>query len=483
MVCDFWCSGAVTNSIVCGNTAPIAPDILLKFGSTLDITYSDVAGGKAAVNIEGGSILNWGQGNIDADPLFADPNNEDFHLKSEGGRWEPTSQIWVLDDVSSPCIDAGDPNSPTAFEPYPNGGIINMGACGGTAEASQSPSGLHSKYGGGTGEPNDPYLIYTAAQMNAIGLEPNDWDKHFKLMADIDLSAYAGTDFNVIGYYADWVDYIQFSGVFDGSGHTISNFSYISTDGDGVGLFGYVEGGTIKDLGLIDPNVDAGTGGHVGSLVGDIYRGTINNCYAEGTDVAGHYRVGGLVGQNSDNITNCYSTGTVNGTGSDVGGLVGYNGTSGDITNSYSTGAVNGNKDVGGLVGDNTGSITASYSTGAVTGEVAGGLVAVNGGWITMCYSTGAVTGGDIGEGGLVCFNMNGHITSCFWDMETSGQPMGLGGLLGMGLTTSEMQTADTFLEAGWDFVGETANGTEDIWWIDEGRDYPRLWWELIPEN
>jgi hypothetical protein len=39
-------------------------------------------------------------------------------------------------------------------------------------------------------------------------------------------------------------------------------------------------------------------------------------------------------------------------------------------------------------------------------------------------------------------------------------------------------QTAGTFIEAGWDFVGETANGTEDIWWILEGKDYPRLWWE-----
>jgi len=27
------------------------------------------------------------------------------------------------------------------------------------------------------------------------------------------------------------------------------------------------------------------------------------------------------------------------------------------------------------------------------------------------------------------------------------------------------------------------ANGTEDIWWILEGKDYPRLWWELIPQN
>ena len=30
-----------------------------------------------------------------------------------------------------------------------------------------------------------------------------------------------------------------------------------------------------------------------------------------------------------------------------------------------------------------------------------------------------------------------------------------------------------------WDFIDETANGTDDIWWILEGQDYPRLWWEL----
>jgi len=42
----------------------------------------------------------------------------------------------------------------------------------------------------------------------------------------------------------------------------------------------------------------------------------------------------------------------------------------------------------------------------------------------------------------------------------------------------AEMQTASTFLDAGWDFLDETANGTEDIWWILEGQDYPRLWWE-----
>jgi len=51
------------------------------------------------------------------------------------------------------------------------------------------------------------------------------------------------------------------------------------------------------------------------------------------------------------------------------------------------------------------------------------------------------------------------------------------------GLTTAELQTATTFLEAGWDFVDEVANGTDDIWWILEGQDYPRLWWEIGDET
>jgi hypothetical protein len=71
--------------------------------------------------------------------------------------------------------------------------------------------------------------------------------------------------------------------------------------------------------------------------------------------------------------------------------------------------------------------------------------------------------------------NWNDSITLSFWDREASGQTTSDGGT---GKTTAEMQTAKTFLDAGWDFVDETANGTEDIWWILEGQDYPRLWWE-----
>jgi predicted secreted protein len=68
-----------------------------------------------------------------------------------------------------------------------------------------------------------------------------------------------------------------------------------------------------------------------------------------------------------------------------------------------------------------------------------------------------------------------GTASGCFWDIETSGRTTSDGG---EGKTTAEMQTASTFLDAGWDFVGETVNGPNDVWKIAEGLDYPRLWWE-----
>lgn len=123
-------------------------------GSNLTIAYTDLRGGISSI-YDPCQSTSWKQGNIDADPCFADsgywdPNGTpddlgddfwvdgDYHLKSQGGRWDPKTQSWVKDDVTSACIDAGDPMSPIGLEPFPNGGRINMGACGGTAEASKS---------------------------------------------------------------------------------------------------------------------------------------------------------------------------------------------------------------------------------------------------------------------------------------------------------------------------------------------------------
>ncbi len=79
----------------------------------------------------------WGYGSL-AEPLFADSARGDYHLRSKRGRYWPEHNLWVLDDVTSPCIDGGDPNDYPEDERMPNGGRVNMGAYGGTAYASMS---------------------------------------------------------------------------------------------------------------------------------------------------------------------------------------------------------------------------------------------------------------------------------------------------------------------------------------------------------
>jgi parallel beta-helix repeat protein len=80
------------------------------------------------------------------DPLFADPAGGDYHLLSERGRYWPEHDIWVLDRKTSPCIDGGDPAVDPSGEPMPNGGRINIGAYGGTVQASMSEWPIASDY-------------------------------------------------------------------------------------------------------------------------------------------------------------------------------------------------------------------------------------------------------------------------------------------------------------------------------------------------
>lgn len=179
----------------------------------------------------------------------------------------------------------------------------------------------------------------------------------------------------------------------------------------------------------------------------------ITHCYSA-SDVSGSSEVGGLVGYNSQSVAQCYSTGRVSGEAY-IGGFVGRNFYHADIANCYATGRATGKRNVGGLVGEN-------QCIFSLVGE------------IRNCYSTGGVVSSSPYSGGLVGRNCR-DVGFSFWDVQTSGKAESAGGT---GKITAEMQIASTFLEAGWDFVGETANGTEDIWWIDEGKDYPRLWWE-----
>ena len=344
-------------------------------------------------------------------------------------------------------------------------------------------------YDAGDGSAGDPFQINTPAQMDEIGQHSEDWASHFILTANIDLSAYTGTAFHIIG-----TDYDNpFTGAFDGNGHIVSNFTYTSTGTDYIALFADVgTDGEIKNLGMVDVNVDAGTGYYVGGLVGLNDYGIVSNCYATGT-VSGNKYVGGLLGLNyyDGTVSDCYATGSVSGVSwvgglvginhfgtvsicyaaanvfgsGSVGGLVGYN-NYGTVSKCYATGTVSGVAYVGGLVGYRYyGTVSNCYASGSVSGGYwyVGGLLGWNNSTVSNCYATSSVSGSSI-VGGLVGYDYFGTVTASFWDIDTSGQATSAGGT---GKTTAQMQTQSTFTDYGWDFV--------EIWNIGENQTYPYL--------
>jgi len=286
-------------------------------------------------------------------------------------------------------------------------------------------------YNGGSGTEADPYLIATKADLLELGEKTADYDKHFKMIADIDL---AGTNFTsaVIGSDTNRSIFsfqgVKFTGVFDGNSNNILNLSigHIVSTNDYIGLFGYIDSGEVKNLGIVDSNVT----GHylVGGLCAQNY-GTISSCFFTG-EVTGDFLVGGLCGENNGMVSYCYLAGEVFGYVS-VGGLCGLN--NANISLCYSTCLVDGHESVGGFCGCNQ---AASISN---------------------CYSTGVVNGDAYETGGLCGSSSGGTISSSFWDVQTSGQSTSEGG--GIGKTTAQMQTQSTFTDSGWDFV--------DTWVMD----------------
>jgi hypothetical protein len=303
-----------------------------------------------------------------------------------------------------------------------------------------------AQYGDGSGSAEDPYLIFTAEQMISISQQPGDWDKHFRLTEDLDLSGMNLTDYTPIGYYTTMGDdtvETPFRGVFDGNDHTIIGFTLRRSSI--TALFGIVDGGAqIRNVKLIDPNVEGAY--WVGALVGQLKQATVTRCTVQGGRVSGPVaipvsivHVGGLIGSNfAGNITDCHTTCNVPAGTNIVGGLVGEN--LGIIEDCFATGNVGEVKapmDVGGLVGCNTGSIARCYATGNVFGRdyETGGLVGCNQGIITHCFSTGCVSG-ENGVGGLVGINRSegervGRIVDCYATGWVSASLYNTGGLVG----------------------------------------------------
>ncbi len=212
----------------------------------------------------------------------------------------------------------------------------------------------------------------------------------------------------------------EFTGVFDGLGHTISGLTINRPTTNYVALFGFSRNATLRNFGLLDVNLtglDA-----MGSAVAALSSGSINNVYSTGT-VSGRNEVGGLVGLVYDNIllSNSHSAVNVTGSGGSIGGLLGkiYSSSVATVSSSFATGNVTGttgSQDVGGLVGSfrDGGVVTGSYATGRVTGSgsATGGLVGkITGGTVSASYASGNVSGTSE-VGGLVGLNSGSNGTS-----------------------------------------------------------------------
>jgi len=274
----------------------------------------------------------------------------------------------------------------------------------------------------GSGDANDPYQIWNANDLNAIGADPNYYDSHFKLMTDINLAGitYTGA---VIPYTST-----TFTGVFDGNTHIISNLT-IDTAGantNNLGLFGVLDSGSaLKDVGIENLIIIAGNSSeNIGALAG-LNAGTIQECFAQGAVTGGSASnyVGGLVGLHYGIIQNCYA---------DV-----------DVTAGASS------QYVGGLIG------MCYYYSQAF-----------------YCYASGQVTGGAAVGGFAGSYYFFAFIEDCYYLRLSDGGGPNNG--LGIELTDAQMRQQSSFVN--WDFFGEAVNGTKEIWKMDG---YPVLSWQI----
>lgn len=386
-----------------------------------------------------------------------------------------------------------------------------------------------SGFTGGAGTPADPYQIATPADLIAMGADNSLLDKQFVLVNDIDLDPNlpGGCVFTnaLIAHDGDPSASVStaqaFAGVLDGRGHAIRHLCIRAREGYDAGLFGSFAG-LAKDLRLEDVCV---SGSPCGALAGIGSQGTFLRCSVSGI-VTGSNTLGGLVGKASQiSLLRCQSRADVMGdTGSTAGGLVGslsFGTPYSHVTECRAEGTVAGGIWAGGLIGDSMSAIVLRCcATGTVSADQAAGGLIGHGpyeGSVLDCYARGAVrglvVGGLIGNledsGGNRSRVLNSYtacdllapsgsaaspvgsglfgknqwslwvptVLGCFWDKElpkallvADPSPANYGA----GLTTPQMQQADTFRQAGWDL---------DCTWTVPEKGYPVLRWEAAQEG
>lgn len=252
---------------------------------------------------------------------------------------------------------------------------------------------LASFSAGGTGTVEDPYVITTPGDLNAVRF---NLDAHFVLGNDIDLKDYSTPDGN--GWVGIGTGQNMFKGSLDGKNHCIKNLYMDRVDSNDAGLFGCIGGGAVvENLDMIDVNIV--NGGTVGAVAADAVQGArIENCHVTGA-LSGSSRVGGIVGKMTGNTTLikiCDFEGEIVSMG-DAAGIVASATTGSRVILSFSKGSINGKGGAGGIIGAAITDVCVknSYSTATVTSEsTVGGIVGDCRSVIVNAYSTGNITSG-----------------------------------------------------------------------------------------
>lgn len=241
------------------------------------------------------------------------------------------------------------------------------------------PQSAKAFSGLGAGTSENPYRITACSQLAEMDTSNNS----FVLSADIDCQ---GVTVNPISV---------FSGIFDGRNHTITNMTITST-GDNVGLFNWLNSATVRNLKITDASVTGRN--YVGILASQVNANTLISHVSTQGAISGQIVVGGVVGLLAGDADLQYSsyTGTVVASNIYGGGLAGMV-DSANIENSYAQVDVDGGQRIGAGVGGfiastSTSSFTKSYVSGNVHNATnRGGLIGTIGGNSTKTISDNMV--------------------------------------------------------------------------------------------
>lgn len=311
----------------------------------------------------------------------------------------------------------------------------------------------------GAGTALNPYQVHDVASLNAVN---DELAANYIMTNDIDLSDEGAYDDAVIGIDVS----SPFLGVFEGNNKTITGLT-INSDNNFLGLFGSVSAGNglqghISNLTVAGVVIRSGAS-NIGGLCGLNQSGIIEKCRVVGAHIRGDERVAGLCGYNS--------------------GTIKYSSAEGSVRGRYRFGLLTGNCYMG--------TISDCYAIGTLSPDdlaASGGGISgdINNSTISNCYASCGFNETGDNLGGFCGWSQNSVYDDCVSNRDAYS--ISVGGSSGgevEGITThgtSQMQTRGFWNLTDWDFLGNSTDGTDDIWRMyQDGVDFPRLWWQFAP--